>query len=84
MKTGTWIIIAALLGILAGAVWLGYEGWTMSQDVQMSKHGYIALAIGSFFSLVLGIGLMTLVFYSSRAGYDEPPQQDRKAAQSDR
>jgi hypothetical protein len=25
--------------------------------------------------VVVGIGLMTLVFYSSRAGYDEPPHQ---------
>jgi hypothetical protein len=41
----------------------------------MSSHGYIAMALGIFFSLVVGIGLMTLVFYSSRAGYDEPPHQ---------
>ena len=47
----------------------------MDQDVQVSKHGYIAMALGIFFSLVIGIALMTLVFYSSRAGYDEPPQQ---------
>jgi hypothetical protein len=25
------------------------------------------------FSLVVGVGLMALVFYSSRKGYDEPP-----------
>jgi hypothetical protein len=73
-KTGSWIVIAILLAILVGAVWLGYEGWTMNQDVQMSKHGYIAMALGTFFALLIGIGLMALVFYSSRAGYDEPPQ----------
>ena len=75
MKTGSWAIIAVLLAILAATIWLGYEGWTMDQDVQVSKHGYIAMALGIFFSLVFGIALMTLVFYSSRAGYDEPPQQ---------
>jgi hypothetical protein len=67
--------IAVLLAILAATIWLGYEGWTRGQDVQMSNHGYIAMALGIFFSLVVGIGLMTLVFYSSRAGYDEPPHQ---------
>jgi hypothetical protein len=43
--------------------------------VHVSEHGYIAMALGIFFSLVIGIGLMTLVFYSSRAGYDEPPHR---------
>jgi hypothetical protein len=33
------------------------------------------MALGIFFSLVIGIGLMALVFYSSRAGYDEPPHR---------
>jgi hypothetical protein len=39
--------------------------------VQMTIHGWIALAIGVIFSLVVGIGLMVLVFFSSRQGYDE-------------
>jgi hypothetical protein len=30
------------------------------------------MALGVVFSLVVGIGLMALVFYSSRSGYDEP------------
>lgn len=39
--------------------------------VQMTIHGWIALAIGVIFSLIVGIGLMLLVFFSSRHGYDE-------------
>jgi hypothetical protein len=31
------------------------------------------MALGVVFSLVVGIGLMALVFYSSRHGYDTPP-----------
>jgi hypothetical protein len=31
------------------------------------------MALGVVFSLVVGIGLMALVFYSSRHGYDGPP-----------
>jgi hypothetical protein len=26
------------------------------------------------FSLVIGVGLMALLFFSSRRGYDEPPR----------
>jgi hypothetical protein len=33
----------------------------------------VALAVGVIFSLAVGIGLMALLFYSSRRGYDEPP-----------
>jgi hypothetical protein len=34
--------------------------------------GFVALTLGVLFSLVVGVGLMALVFYSSRKGYDEP------------
>jgi hypothetical protein len=39
--------------------------------VEMTVHGWIALAIGVFFSMAVGIGLMVLVFFSSRRGYDD-------------
>ena len=32
-----------------------------------------AMILGIVFSLVIGCGLMALMFYSSRHGYDEPP-----------
>jgi hypothetical protein len=71
MKTGSWIIIGVLLALLAAAIWFGYEGLVTSPDVEVPEQGYIAMGLGVFFSLVVGVGLMTLVFYSSRAGYDE-------------
>ena len=42
------------------------------------------MALGIVFSLLVGVGLMALVFYSSRAGYDEPAKligADRDDAQ---
>ena len=71
MKTGSWIIIGVLLTLLAAVIWFVYEGLVTSPGVQVSEQGYIAMALGIFFSLVVGVGLMALVFYSSRAGYDE-------------
>jgi hypothetical protein len=32
------------------------------------------MGLGIFFTVVVGGGLMILIFYSSRAGYDEAPQ----------
>jgi len=34
---------------------------------------YVALLIGALAAVLIGMGLMALVFYSSRRGYDEPP-----------
>jgi hypothetical protein len=35
--------------------------------------GYAAMVFGVIISLAIGFGLMALLFYSSRKGYDEPP-----------
>jgi hypothetical protein len=34
---------------------------------------WIAMILGIFFSCLVGFGLMGLMFFSSREGYDEPP-----------
>lgn len=66
-----YVLIAILLAILAAAIWAGYQMWTMMPGVEMSGHGQLAMVLGIFFSLLVGGGLMALLFYSSRHGYDE-------------
>jgi hypothetical protein len=68
---GTGIVLAVLLLLLVAAALVGYFGWT-STDTSVPISGYIAMAFGVIFSLAVGVGLMALLFYSSRAGYDEP------------
>ena len=68
---GSKILIAVLVGLALWAGWVGVTGWNLESDVQMSGHGYAAMIIGVVMSLVVGIALMALVFYSSRKGYDE-------------
>ena len=68
---GKWITLATLLAFLALAAVFAYVGWNRHGDVPMSAHGYLAMALGIGFTLVVGVGLMALVFYSSRKGYDE-------------
>jgi hypothetical protein len=69
-----WIAISFMLALLAGAAYVGYVGWNLT-DVAMPVAGYVAMGLGVFFSLTLGAGLMGLMFYSSRHGYDEPPSE---------
>ena len=64
------IAVIALLGILALAVMFMISAWTRIH-AEVSVHGWIALTLGVFFSLIVGCGSMMLVFYSSRRGYDE-------------
>ena len=66
----TAIIILVLLGLLGWAFWIMVTAWTHI-DAQMSVHGWAALILGVVFSCVLGFGLMGLMFFSSRRGYDE-------------
>ena len=74
MGVGSWTIIAVLLALLAGAVAFAYFGWTLEPG-SMPISLVIPMVLGVMFSLVVGIGLMALVFYSSRKGYDEPPKE---------
>jgi hypothetical protein len=71
-SAGGWIIVAVLLLLLGAAGFVAYRGLTVDQvDVPIS--GYFAMGFGVIFSLIAGVGLMALIFYSSRKGYDEPP-----------
>lgn len=69
MKT---LLLILLLGGLLVTVMLGAAYvWDKMGDVQLSFHGTLALVLGVLASLGLGIGLMWLVFYSNRHGYDD-------------
>jgi hypothetical protein len=68
---GQGIIIAVLVALLVGVGILAVSAWTSTSGVVISREGWVALSLGTFFSLVVGCGLITLVFYSSRHGYDE-------------
>ena len=71
LSGGQFVLLGVLLAILVVTVAWAAAVWTSSSDVVMSKHGWIALGLGTFFSLVIGCGLMALMFYSSRSGHDD-------------
>ncbi|MCP3402100.1 MULTISPECIES: hypothetical protein [unclassified Bradyrhizobium] len=71
---GQVLLVAALLvmlGLAAFGIAWAWDATNGVDDVAMDEHGWIALGLGSFFSLLIGCGLMTLMFFSSRRGYDE-------------
>ena len=81
-KIGTAVLVAALLAILAVAIWFAAQSW-MIDGPPLPTQGYIAMTLGVVFSVVIGCGLMALVFYSNRYGYDEQSNRDRRRAGDD-
>jgi hypothetical protein len=52
------------------------EFWSGIGDSEISVAGWLAMGLGILVTLALGIGLMSLVFFSSRSGYDETSGRD--------
>lgn len=75
--TGTSLVVMALLGILAGSIWFAVQGWTGIDGPGMPVAGYVAMGAGILLSLVVGVGLIALLFYSRRHGYDDAANRGR-------
>ena len=65
------LIIVGLFALLVGALYYAYGIWTALGAADLPGWMYVAMAGGVLFSLLVGGALMGLLFYSSRAGYDE-------------
>lgn len=68
---GTIIVLAILVGLLLLAIVFMVIGWgAPAGGTPMSVGGWIAMILGIIATLALGVGLMTLMFYSNRSGRD--------------
>lgn len=77
------LILFLTLGLcLIGAAAVGIHMWTSLSGVEISFHGYLAMALGAILTLALGIGLMALVFYSARHGHDDVSQLELERPES--
>lgn len=65
------LTIAVLLGLLGASAGVALWAWQEIGEVEISTHGLVALALGAAVTFLLGAGLMALVFFSNRRGYDE-------------
>jgi hypothetical protein len=76
MLAGTIVTLAVFALLLAGTAAFDYFG-LREPGRPMSPQVFGALILGSLFSFGVGVGLMGLLFYSHRKGYDEPPRLRR-------
>ena len=82
-KTGTIALVVTLLGLLAGSMWFAVHTWMSVEGPPMPATGYVAMTLGVVFSVVIGSGLMGLIFYSNRHGYDEPSHEEPRHSPDD-
>jgi hypothetical protein len=78
LDMGQVILLAVLIIMLIFTTVWATSVWNASSEAVMDKHGWIALGLGTFFSLLIGCGLMALMFFSSRSGHDEAADPFRK------
>lgn len=78
-------LILAVVGgtIVLALVVIGVYAWLSLGDTGMTASGYLAVFLGALGTVALGGGLMALLFYSHRYGYDEragesPLDRERK------
>jgi len=67
---GGWFAIVALVTLLVGAVCYSIFAWQDVPNVGIPPIGWLFLGLGVIFTIMVGGGLMLLLFYSSRKGKD--------------
>ena len=66
------IVISALILITTCAINL----WLQMSEITISYNGKIAIFIAAFFTILLGSGLMSLAYFSSKNGFDDQVDHD--------
>ena len=65
------VLFTPLFALLALALWFLVATWQRLTGDSIPAYGWAAIIGGVFFSLLVGGGLMALIFYSNRHGYDD-------------
>jgi len=69
MKT---LIPVFVISVLVTIIAFFFLRWALAvQGMELGLHGSIAMAAGVFFTMLLGCGLMALLFYSNKSGHDD-------------
>lgn len=66
----TFLLVIVLGAMLVGAALVSAQVWA-GIDTEIGGHGWVALALGAGLTFLVAVGLMGLVFFSARRGYDD-------------
>ncbi len=75
MKNTLFIIILAISTVILITIF-AINLWLQMSDITISNNGKIAIFGGAFFTILLGSGLMSLAYFSSKNGFDEQVDHD--------
>ena len=75
---GIALLVGVLLAMLAASIWYAYGLWTAVDTGALPTDVVVAMIGGVLFSIVVGGGLMALLFYSHRHGYDDAAGGERR------
>ena len=68
-------VLVVLLGLLGASSAVALWIWHELGEVAIGTHGLIAIGLGAVLTFLLGAGLMALMFFSARRGYDEQARE---------
>ena len=70
------LIIFSFVFVLIISIIFSVRLWFHMDFIDLSFHGVLAIIIAVIVSLILGFGLMSLSFFSSRFGFDDRVDHD--------
>ena len=70
MKNTLLLIILAIFTVILITIF-AINLWLQMSDVAISHNGKMAIFVGAFFTILLGSGLMSLAYFSSKSGFDD-------------
>ncbi|MFO1038688.1 MAG: hypothetical protein U1E45_17760 [Geminicoccaceae bacterium] len=67
------VVSVLLVGATAAVAWYL---WSSLEGTEISTQGIIAMGLGIGLTVLVGVGLMRLAYYSHRRGFDEEAGRD--------
>ncbi|MDO9711025.1 hypothetical protein [Paracraurococcus lichenis] len=74
---------ALLLFALGLAAYASWSAWDAAGEVEIGFHGVVAMLLGAVFTLLLAGGLVALMLFSRRRGYDDEAAEGMRRHQRD-
>jgi hypothetical protein len=68
MSLVPYLFVAILMALLTWTVFVSDSGWRPAGESGVPDMSILAMTFGMMFALVVGTGVMTLVFYDDRRG----------------